>query len=231
MRRSGAMPARARRAFWSLCGRLVWDAGGSSRPMTDAVVAALREHGAGPGERVLDAGCGTGDYVLALEGAGFEAIGVDFASGMLARARAKAAGAGAACTFVDGTLDARLPFTDGQFDHAVCVSVLQAVADPAFTLGELRRVVRPGGALVLVHHPRPKLHALPLGQELRVRAGRVREASVAQVALITAKAWAERRGGTYWTVDEVREMLGGAGFEVASLVEQPSIVAVARVPS
>jgi ubiquinone/menaquinone biosynthesis C-methylase UbiE len=228
--RSGAVPAWARRAFWSWCGRLVWDAGGSSRSVVDAVVAALRARRAAECERVLDAGCGTGDCVLALARERVAAVGVDFAPGMLAHARAKAAASGAACAFVGATLDARLPFPDGDFDHALCVSALQAVADPAFTLGELRRVLKPGGSLVLVHHPRPALHRFPFGHELRVRAGRLPSPSPAQVALVAAKAWAERRDGAYWSPAELRAMLDAAGYALVSLAEAPSLLAVAERP-
>jgi SAM-dependent methyltransferase len=228
--RSGALPAWLRRSFWSWCGRLVWDAGGAAGPTVAAVVDALRARGAA-GERVLDAGCGTGDCVLALERAGFAAVGLDFAPGMLARARAKAAAAGSAGAFVEGTLDRPLPFPDGDFDRAVCVSALQAVADPAFTLGELRRVLRPGGSLVLVHYRRPALHALPFAQEVRVRAGRLRDPSPAQVAVTAVKALAERSGGTrYWTPAEVGELLAGAGFGPVSISELPFILAVAERP-
>ena len=221
---SGGVPAWLRRAFWSWGGRLVWDAGrgagGTRGASVEAVVAALAPRRRASGERVLDAGCGTGDHVLALARAGFVAVGVDFAEGMLAPARAKAAAAGSDAVFVNATLDARLPFEDGEFDHVVSVSSLQAVADPSFTLGELRRVLKPGGTLLLVHYPRPALHALPLGREVRVRAGRLRDPSPAQVAFVTAKAWAERRGGSrYWSADEIRTMLRAAGYEIASVIE------------
>lgn len=46
----------------------------------------------------------------------------------------------------------RLPFADASFDAAVCTLVLCSVRDPAAALGEIRRVLRPGGALVFIEH-------------------------------------------------------------------------------
>jgi SAM-dependent methyltransferase len=46
--------------------------------------------------------------------------------------------------------DAALPFPDASFDHALCVNALYIAKDPVFTLKELRRVVRPGGSVVIV---------------------------------------------------------------------------------
>ena len=55
------------------------------------------------------------------------------------------------------SLDRPLPFGDAGFDHGILASVLQAVADPRFTLGELWRVLKPGGTLVVARYSRPPM--------------------------------------------------------------------------
>ncbi len=45
--------------------------------------------------------------------------------------------------------DARLPFGDARFDHALCINALYIARDPVFTLKELARVTKPGGQIIL----------------------------------------------------------------------------------
>jgi 2-polyprenyl-3-methyl-5-hydroxy-6-metoxy-1,4-benzoquinol methylase len=84
------MKQRLQQAFWSLYGRFVWDAEQPAwrQAQIKRVVGILASRQAHPGERVLDAGCGTGNYALALARAGFAVVGIDYAAGMLASARA-----------------------------------------------------------------------------------------------------------------------------------------------
>ena len=78
-----------------------------------------------PGDRVLDAACGTGDFALADHRAGaLEVTGLDFSPRMLERARRKAPG----LEFVEGDMLA-LPFEDGAFDSATVGFGVRNVAD------------------------------------------------------------------------------------------------------
>jgi ubiquinone/menaquinone biosynthesis C-methylase UbiE len=98
------------------------------------------------GARVLDAGCGTGGFLARLREARPEAelYGVEFAEGAAARAAAKA-GAHIVC----GTVNA-LPFPDTCFDAVTSLDVIcHAGVEPSEALAEFRRVLRPGGLLVL----------------------------------------------------------------------------------
>lgn len=97
-----------------------------------------------PGERALDAGCGTGLYTRRLVAAGATVTGVDADEEMLAAAGAATAGA----SFVQADV-AALPFDDGTFDLSLAVTVLCFVADPLRVVRELVRVTRPGGRVVL----------------------------------------------------------------------------------
>lgn len=99
----------------------------------------------GPGARVLDAGCGAGRDMAWLEGRGATVVGVDLSPGMLAQARAIARG-----DLV--RLDMRhLAFAERCFGGVWCMASLlhlpKAAASAA--LGELRRVLVPGGPLCL----------------------------------------------------------------------------------
>jgi SAM-dependent methyltransferase len=104
-----------------------------------------------PGERVLDAACGTGVVARAASsrvGATGKVTGVDLNPGMLEVGRATAGEAGQAITWQEGNLEA-LPFADRAFDVVLCQQGLQFCPDKAAAVAELRRVLREGGRLAL----------------------------------------------------------------------------------
>ena len=99
-----------------------------------------------PGDRVLDAACGTGDLAIADRKAGAAHVtGLDFSERMLERARRKAPG----LEWVQGDM-LELPFEDGAFDAATVGFGVRNVADLELALRELRRVLRPGGRLAIL---------------------------------------------------------------------------------
>jgi SAM-dependent methyltransferase len=99
------------------------------------------------GLALLNAGCGTGGFNVAAERAGARAWGVD----VEAEAAAIARGRLGQDRIVRAAAEA-LPFPDGRFDVVYCYSTLEHVADAGRALGEMARVLRPGGALYL-HAP------------------------------------------------------------------------------
>ena len=103
------------------------------------------------GERVLDAGCGTGYLAAGLRRARPDVltVGSDLSEGMLGNAR----DAGA-WPLVQGDAG-RLPFGDGVFDLVVARGVLHHLPDVPAALAEWRRVLAPDGAVVLVSEPTP----------------------------------------------------------------------------
>jgi arsenite methyltransferase len=105
---------------------------------------------AGPGERVLDVGCGPGFYVAELlEAVGPDGavVGVDSSDSMLSlAARRCQSHQNVAFHQADATA---LPVEDRSFDAALSVQVLEYVADIPAALGELRRALRTGGRLVV----------------------------------------------------------------------------------
>jgi demethylmenaquinone methyltransferase/2-methoxy-6-polyprenyl-1,4-benzoquinol methylase len=117
--------------------------------------------------RVLDVATGTGLVARALDlRYGCAVVGVDQSAGMLAEARRRSNGR---IEFVEAPAEA-LPFDDGEFDALTFTYLLRYVADPAATLAELARVVRPGGTLAGLEFGVPQGLWRPLW-ELYVRAG------------------------------------------------------------
>jgi demethylmenaquinone methyltransferase / 2-methoxy-6-polyprenyl-1,4-benzoquinol methylase len=112
-----------------------------------ATVAAVVQ----PGDRVLDACCGTGDLALAALDAGARVTGLDFSERMLERARRKSA----EVEWVQGDALA-LPFGDGSFDAATVGFGVRNLDDLERGARELRRVLRPGGRLAILEITRPR---------------------------------------------------------------------------
>lgn len=113
--------------------------------------AAVRE-AVRPGDRVLDACCGTGDLAVAARRAGArEVVGLDFSEAMLERARRKAP----AIEWVRGDLLA-LPFPEASFDVATVGFGVRNVEELDAALRELRRVLRPGGRLAVLEITTPR---------------------------------------------------------------------------
>jgi ubiquinone/menaquinone biosynthesis C-methylase UbiE len=103
------------------------------------------------GERVLDVGCGAGTAELilaALQPGGVHFVGIDLARERLRDARRAMREQGVAAELAAADA-ARLPFAAASFDAAFAVAVLQHVPRPRAVIEALRRVLRPGGRIVL----------------------------------------------------------------------------------
>jgi len=112
-----------------------------------ATVAAVVE----PGDRVLDACCGTGDLAVAASRAGARVTGLDFSERMLERARGKSS----EVEWVRGDAQ-QLPFEDASFDAATVGFGVRNLDDLERGLAELRRVLRAGGRLAILEITRPR---------------------------------------------------------------------------
>jgi 2-polyprenyl-3-methyl-5-hydroxy-6-metoxy-1,4-benzoquinol methylase len=97
------------------------------------------------GARMLDLGCGAGEFAAIAAGAGAEVIGADVAEAALERARRRAPQLDFRRTAVDGPLE----FADAEFDLVWASEVIEHIADTARWLSEVRRVLVPGGRLLL----------------------------------------------------------------------------------
>ena len=98
------------------------------------------------GSRLLDAGCGSGQWAIAFATLGCAVIAQDLAPAMVDRARTHARDRNLAITFRTGDVTA-LPDEANAFDAVHARVVLHLVADPVAALREFRRVLRPGGRL------------------------------------------------------------------------------------
>jgi ubiquinone/menaquinone biosynthesis C-methylase UbiE len=112
-----------------------------------------------PGERVLDVGCGTGSLAIAAGrrvGPAGAVCGIDASAEMIAAARRKTRKAGVGVRFGTATVQA-LPFPDASFDALLSTLMLHHLPRPARrqALREVRRVLAPGGRLLVVDFTTP----------------------------------------------------------------------------
>jgi demethylmenaquinone methyltransferase / 2-methoxy-6-polyprenyl-1,4-benzoquinol methylase len=116
-------------------------------------------------DRVLDVACGTGLVSRELvERWGCHVVGLDQSPAMLGRARSMVAASprlGQRIELVEGEGES-LPFADAEFDHLTFTYLLRYVDDPAATLRELARVVKPGGRVSSLEFCLPRGIWLPL---------------------------------------------------------------------
>ena len=118
------------------------------------------------GAHVLDLGCATGWLTLSLADLGCHVVGADISPQAIALARQVQArrdtrpGGSARFLAYDGR---RLPLDEGSLDRVVCFDAFHHVRDPAATLGELARVLRPGGRIAMVE-PGPNHSRTPQSQ-------------------------------------------------------------------
>jgi demethylmenaquinone methyltransferase / 2-methoxy-6-polyprenyl-1,4-benzoquinol methylase len=124
-------------------------------------VRAAEQARVGPGARVLDVATGTGDLALELGrrvSPGGEVVGIDFSEAMLERARAKAS-SGVRFEWADAMA---LPYADAGFDAATVGFGARNFDDLERGLGEMARVVRPGGRVVVLEITTPARAPLAL---------------------------------------------------------------------
>ena len=130
-------PERYEAWFATPIGKLVLDVEGK---LVSSMVLAQ------PGDRMLDAGCGTGIFTSDFVAAGARVTGIDISRPMLVAARSKMSGS----PFYPVQADMRrLPFLNSSFDKSVSITALEFIEDGQAAVDELFRVTRPGGVVVV----------------------------------------------------------------------------------
>ena len=187
---------------------------GQTRLWRTAVVRALDVR---PGQRVLDLAAGTGTSSAPIRAAGAQVVPADFSLGMLRVGRRRQPD----LPFVaaDGLA---LPFADGAFDAATISFGLRNLADRHTGLAELRRVVRPGGRLVVCEFSHPTwppfrtAYVEYLMKALPAVARKVASNPEAYVYLAESiRAWPDQRAlaadiaATGWSRVQWRDLTGG----------------------
>jgi SAM-dependent methyltransferase len=164
-------------------------------PFFDIASWVLSLAGLSPGLRVLDAGCGNGEYLRALSGHPVLAAGCDLSMGMLRSSPHRA--------LLNADVSA-LPVRDGTFDVALAAHMLYHVPDRRAAVRELRRVLAPGGVCIAVTNGAQHLRSLRSLVERSVRTAvpgwRMRSATHA----FTAENAAAQLGGAFESVCCVR---------------------------
>ena len=162
------------------------------------------------GHQVLDAGCGSGPLSAALRAKGAIVTGFDGSPAMLELARQRL-GDDAALHVAD--LSRPLPFADGAFDDIVASLVLHYLRDWATPLAELRRLLKPGGRLILsVNHPIVYKLLYPDADYFAITRYSEENTFNGQSAVLT-----------YWhrPVSAMTDAFAAAGFRVSVISEPP----------
>lgn len=111
-----------------------------------------RELAVKQGEHILDLAAGTGDSSLGFLRQGATVVGLDLSRNMLAIAQAKLAGL--PFTAVQGSAY-EMPFADASFDGLTCAFGIRNMPETARALGEIYRVLKPGGRIVILEFSMP----------------------------------------------------------------------------
>lgn len=150
-----------------------------------------------PGERMLDLGCGAGAFSAFAATAGAEVLGLDVAQAAIDRATTAHPSLSFGLTEFDGPL--KLP--DNSFEIVWASEVIEHVADTATWLSEIRRVLVPGGRLLLTTPAHDRLTLLlggierfspPLGDHLHLYSARSLRTLLSEFDFGDLRIWAAR---------------------------------------
>ena len=162
----------------------------------DGFLDLLALYGARPGARMLEIGCGRGDFLLRAAARGYRVTGVEFSASACDTARACA---GDAATIVEAHTDDLSP-VGGSHDVCVLSDIIEHVRDPRALLARAHRLLKPGGILMVAA---PSLDSLP--------------------ARLLRNRWAQFRPEHLWyfKAATLETLLSHEGF--GSVIQQPGV--------
>lgn len=131
--------------------KATWEAGDFgviARSIEHGAVEFVDRLGIGPGMKVLDVACGTGNTALPAARAGADVTGIDIAENLIEQAKANAAREGLTANFEVGDAE-DLPYEDNSFDAVVTMFGAMFAPRPDVTASELKRVCKPGGLIAM----------------------------------------------------------------------------------
>ncbi|MDQ0644262.1 class I SAM-dependent methyltransferase [Microbacterium murale] len=200
-----------------------------------ARVAIMNATGIEPGTRVLDAGCGSGEFLQSLQERGALAVGADPAAEMVALARSVGVE-----VVMAGIED--LPLADDAFDVATAVNALQFADDTTVALRELGRVVRTDGYIAIANWAEGSLNDIDVVEraiadaldEEHASDGPLRTAGGIEAAFADAGLEVVEAGvvKTPWSVRDEEMLVQGIllGEDPDTIAELRSIVIAAAAP-
>ena len=187
--------------------------------------------------RVLDIGCGPGNFSLMLAEAGFTVIGVDAYDPLISLAQEKRrAQRRSNLAFKHGDIVKDAPFRPEQFDHVINVHFLYAHPQPADVLRAAYRVLKPGGHGVFINLTR-RVPVWATAREVSRRDGILPALKTLVWVLPNAIFETVRRpvGPHYWNEQRMTDHLCQAGFEILALrrtfFDGASLLASVRKPT
>jgi SAM-dependent methyltransferase len=161
-----------------------------------------------PGQKILDAGCGTGRNLTRIRQAGAKAYGLDFSLGMLRVAKRAVPDV----PLVQADLQTEFPFRNAQFSAVLCAVIGEHLDNLALTLSQFWKALEPGGWLVFsVYHP----DLAEAGKEANFQLGETEY----------------RLGAIRYTTADYFEMTRAAGFgEIQCFEYRGDAALVTRIP-
>lgn len=208
------------RIFWNMYARSYDNLARHFRPYQDLVKEVcghIDVFANGSSLRILDAGCGTGNYSIELARRGHTVIGIDNSGSMIARAVKKTADI-EGISFMEHDLTQRLPFDDGEFGAVVSVHVFYTMEQPERLAAEIARVLSSQGILVGVTLQKPIEVFGSLAeayQEHGILVAAETLFALFGVGIFNLIISSKQKGGTYKNMDALafRAFLSGNSFE------------------
>jgi ubiquinone/menaquinone biosynthesis C-methylase UbiE/N-acyl-L-homoserine lactone synthetase len=190
-----------------------------------AEVVSAVEANTPKGGRILDSGCGTGNFSISLALKGYNVEGIDISNAMLQRARLKKKKTGLEnVEFKEWNIEKGLAFyPDANFDCVISVHALYTLREPEAAVREYLRVLKPSGQFIIAE-PRHPIKIIPIAKEIYHEGGvpdvvklLFTQSGVGVCNLLIGK---RLRNGSYhyWDEASLRNVLQDACFRIDSVV-------------